>query len=64
MKKWVVTAVSPTGTEVGTTGRVFFTRRGAERNKRSYDTLAGTRVCVPYRGQQVPLVTYFVQEQK
>lgn len=62
MKRWVVMGVNPLGEDVATTGRVFLTRRGAVREKRRYDRLAGTRITVPYQGQQVPLVTYVVQE--
>lgn len=62
MRKWIVMAQDPTGRQVDTTGREFFTRFGAEREKRSYDTLGGARICVPYQGQQVPLVTYLVME--
>lgn len=62
MKKWVVMGTDPTGRAVDTTGRSFLTRRGAEREKRRYDRLGGARVLVPYQGQQVPLVTYVVQE--
>jgi hypothetical protein len=63
MRKWIVMGTDPTGREVDTTGRIFYTRRGAKREKRAYDTLAAARICVPHQGRQVPLVSYAVQEQ-
>ena len=52
----------PTGRPVNTTGREFYTRRGARREKRAYDKLAASAICVPYLGRQIPLVTYVVME--
>lgn len=64
MKKWIVMATDPTGREVDTTGREFFTRWGATREKRTYESLAAPRIMVPYQGSRVPLVTYRVMEKR
>lgn len=64
MKKYEVMGRDPRGQIVGSTGRVFWSKWSANRELRNYMRLGGAVAMVPYQGQQVPLVSFTVQELK
>lgn len=66
MTRYVVAAFAPDGQRTGDTGRTFWTRWGADRERRHYASMRPVMVPKVVEGQldwtqpQVPLVTYRV----